>query len=63
MLANLDLKAVTSAIYGVLQIANLIFGDWVWSRITEQEIGVALAALLPFAVWIMPAHYHGQASK
>lgn len=58
-MAQVSLKVITSAIFGVFQIINLIFGDWMWSHVTEQEIGVLLSAILPFVLWYIPSRKDG----
>lgn len=48
-------KTIAAATFGLFEIINYFFGHgWIWSEVTEEEIGVLISALMPFVIWFVP---------
>lgn len=48
-------KSIAAAVFGVFEIINYLFGhDWMWSSVTEEEVGILMSAILPFVIWFVP---------
>jgi hypothetical protein len=47
-------KAIVALALAVLEIIDIVWGENVLSHLTEESIGVIIAALFPILIWFTP---------